>query len=75
MLSPRHTLGFTSNQDIFDFEGTQPSSVQTTSKISGNHRKAPIVINPLLINFANQTSRKDKRLTMAPENIKKYITE
>jgi hypothetical protein len=33
------------------------------------------VINPQNINFANGTGSKDKRLTMFPEQIKRFIVD
>ena len=34
-----------------------------------------VIINPQHINFANGTGSKDKRLTMFPEQIKRFIIE
>lgn len=33
MLSPRHALGFVSNNDMIDFERSQPNNLNFTQKV------------------------------------------
>lgn len=84
MLSPTHIHGFAKSTDINNFERSNnfnytvkvPGSSQGNrgSSVKGN---STMVINPQNIEFARaQTnSQKDKRLTMFPEDIKKFIIE
>ena len=89
MLSPRHAHGFANNSDLINYEKTAQSMNQTqriggvpikpnTAIANGTRPKLNpgMVIDPNNIQFAsNQTGSKDKRLTMLPETIKKFILD
>ena len=88
MLSPRHSHGFANGTDLVNYDRVG-SNLNYTQKVpgsaaggprgapvkvpaQGNH---PIVINPSEINYAQGTGSKDKRLTMFPDHIKKFVID
>lgn len=88
MLSPRHSHGFANGTDLMNYERvgsqlnyTQKVPVTTVNGPRGVPVKVPspgihpIVINPSEINFAQGTGSKDKRLTMFPDHIKKFVID
>lgn len=68
MLSPNHMRGVAANAGLNQTQKVLPGRQQ------GNN---PIVINPQNIEFARglTNSQKDKRLTMFPEDIKKFVVD
>ena len=68
MLSPNHMRGAAASAGLNQTQKVLPGRQQ------GNN---PIVINPQNIEFARglTNSQKDKRLTMFPEDIKKFVVD
>ena len=88
MLSPRHSHGFGNSTDLMNFERVG-SQLNYTQKMPGTAAGGPrggpvkvpspgvhpIVLNPTEISFAQGTGSKDKRLTMFPDHIKKFVID
>ena len=88
MLSPRHSHGFANGTDLINYERVG-SNLNYTQKVTGSAAGGPrgvpvkvpspgvhpIVLNPSEINFAQGTGSKDKRLTMFPDHIKKFVND